>query len=145
MCPVNVMEDTAADLRTTSDALMRDLEVLAAIEEEKRTLAPGDPRLVELAQRVEDVARRVLTSTVRQRKLTQVGSEQVEAADPGTPVASIDETPRAIADILTEWRAAERRIAAAEPGSAEEAEAAALADHHREEYRRALEEREASR
>ena len=85
--PVNAMEATATDLRATSDALMRDLEVLAAIEEEKRTLAPGDPRLVELAQRVEDVARRVLSATVRQRQLTEVGSEQVEAAAPGTPTA----------------------------------------------------------
>jgi hypothetical protein len=143
--PVNAMEATATDLRATSDALMRDLEVLAAIEEEKRTLAPGDPRLVELAQRVEEIARRVLSATVRQRQLTEVGSEQVEAAGPGTPTASIDETPRAIADILTEWRAAERRAAAAEPGSAEAAEAGALADHHREEYRRALAEREGSR
>ena len=138
------MEDTAADLRATSDALMRDLEVLAAIEDEKRTLPPGDPRLVELAKRVEDVAGRVLSSTVRQRKLTEIGHEQVEAAEPGTPVSSIDETPRAIADILAEWRAAERRASAAEPGSAEEAEAGALADHHRDEYRRALAEREAS-
>ena len=142
---MNAMEDTAADLRATSDALMRDLEVLAAIEDEKRTLAPGDPRLVELAQRVEDVARRVLSSTVRQRKLTEVGNEQVEAAAPGTPVSSIDETPRAVADILAEWRTAERRAAASEPGSAEEAEARALADHHREEYRRALEERSPAR
>jgi hypothetical protein len=141
---VNALEDTAADLRATSDALMRDLEVLAAIEDEKRTLPPGDPRLVELAKRVEDVAHRVLSSTVRQRKLTEVGHEQVEAAEPGTPVSSTDETPRAIADILAEWRAAERRAAAAEPGSADEAEAGALADHHREEYRRALAEREAS-
>lgn len=124
---------------------MRDLEVLAAIEDEKRTLVAGDPRLVELAQRVEDVARRVLSSTVRQRKLTEVGSAQAEAAAPGTPVSSIDETPRPIADILAEWRAAERRAAAAEPGSAEAAEAGALADHHREEYRRALAEREAPR
>ena len=139
------MEDTAADLRATSDALMRDLEVLAAIEDEKRTLSPGDLRLVELAKRVEDVARRVLTSTVRQRKLTEVGHEQVEADTTGAPVASIDETPRAIADILTEWRAAERRAADAEPGSAEAAEAQALSDHHREEYRRALEQRKASR
>jgi hypothetical protein len=142
---VNAMEATATDLRTTSDALMRDLEVLAAIEEEKRTLAPGDPRLVELAQRVEDVARRVLSSTVRQRQLTEAGKDQADAAAAGTPTASIDETPRAMADILTEWRAAERRAAAAEPGSAEAAEAGALADHHREEYRRALAEREGSR
>ena len=141
---MNVMEDTAADLRATSDALMRDLEVLAAIEDEKRTLPPGDPRLVELAKRVEDIARRVLSSTVRQRELTEIGNQQVEAAAPGTPVASIDETPRAMADILAEWRAAERRASVAEPDSAEAAEARALGDHLREEYRRALAEREAS-
>jgi hypothetical protein len=138
------MEDTAADLRATSDALMRDLDVLAAIEDEKRTLPPGDPRLVDLAQRVEDIAHRVLSSTVRQRKLTEVGNEQVESAVPGRPVASIDQTPRAIADILAEWRAAERRAAAAAPGSAEAAEARALADHHREEYRQALARRQTS-
>jgi hypothetical protein len=142
---MNAVDDTAADLRATSDALMRDLDVLAAIEDEKRTLAPGDPRLVELAQRVEDVARRVLTSTVRQRKLTEVGNEQVETGAAGTPVASIDATPRSIADILSEWRAAERRAAAADPGSAEAAEAQALSDHYREEYRRALADRHDSR
>ena len=139
------MEDTATDLRATSDALMRELEVLTTIEDEKRTLPPGDPRLVELAKRVEDVARRVLSSTVRQRKLTEVGHEQVEAAEPGRPVKSIDETPRVVADILAAWRSAERRAAAAQPGSAEAAEARALADHHREEYRQALEERETPR
>jgi hypothetical protein len=139
------MEDTAADLRATSDALLRDLEVLAAIEDEKRTLPPDDPRLVELAQRVEDVARRVLTSTVRQRELTEVGLEQVEADTTGAAVASIDDTPRPIAEILTEWRAAERRAAEAAPGSAEAAEARALSDHHREEYRQALKDRESPR
>ncbi len=138
---MNIVEDTAADLRATSDALMRDLEVLAAIEEEKRTLEPGDPRLVELAQRVEDIARRVLTSTVRQRRLTEVGHEQVEGGVPGPAPDSIDRTPRAIAAILAEWRAVERRVAAAAPGSAEAAEAGALSEQYREEYRRALEER----
>lgn len=135
------MDDTAADLRATSDALMRDLEVLATIEDEKRTLPPGDPRLVELAQRVEDVARRVLTSTVRQRRLTEVGNEQVETGAEGSAARSIDQTPRPIAEILAAWRAAERRAAAAKPDSAEAAEARALGDHFRDEYRRALEER----
>jgi hypothetical protein len=139
------MDYTATDLRANSDALVRDLEVLGAIEDEKRTLEPGDPRLVELAQRVEDVARRVLTATVRQRRLTEVGHEQAENGAGTAPAASIDETVRPIADILAEWRAAERRAAAAEPGSAEAAEANALAEHCREEYRRALEERRESR
>ena len=121
---------------------MRDLEVLAAIEEEKRTLEPGDPRLVELAQRVEDIARRVLTSTVRQRRLTEVGNAQVEAGVPGPVPDSIDRTPRAISAILAEWRAVERRVAAAPSDSAEAAEAEALSEQYREEYRRALAERQ---
>ena len=139
------MDETAADLRATSDALLRDLEVLAAIEDEKRTLEPGDPRLVELAQRVEEIARRVLSSTVRQRRLTEVGHEEAEAAAPGTPTTSIDDTLRPIADILSEWRAAERRAVAADAGSAEAAEARALAARHREEYREALAQRQESR
>lgn len=139
------MQETGAELRATSDALMRDLEVLGEIEEEKRTLEPGDPRLVELAQRVEDVARRVLSSTVRQRRLTEVAKEQVEAGHPASPETSIEHTTRPMADILAEWRAAERRAQAAAPGSAEAAEAGSLADLHREEYRRALAQRQESR
>jgi hypothetical protein len=46
---------------------------------------------------------------------------------------------RAIPDILAEWRAAERRLAAAEPGSAEAFEAQAVTDHLRQEYRDAHE------
>src|SRR4029079_19164150 len=48
--------DTGQALRATSDALLRDLEVLATIEEEKRSLEPGDPRLVQLAARIEEIA-----------------------------------------------------------------------------------------
>ena len=136
------MDDTATDLRTTSDALVRDLEVLGELEEEKRTLEPGDPRLVELAKRVEDIAHRVLSATVRQRRLTEVGHRQVEEGHAAAPETSIDDTVRPIADILSEWRAAERRAGAADAESAEAAEANALADHYREEYRRALAKRD---
>ena len=139
------MDNTASELRATSDDLMRDLEVLATIEDEKRTLKPGDPRLVELAERIEEIAKRVLSGSVRQRRLTEVGHERVEASAPDAPDAPIAETPRPIADILAAWREAERRLAAAAPDSAEAAEARALGEHCREEYRRALEERRKSR
>ena len=139
------MDDTAADLRATSDDLMRDLEVLATIEDEKRTLKPGDPRLVELAARIEEIAKRVLSGSVRQRRLTEVGHEQVEAGAPDAPETPISQTPRPIADILAAWRAAERRFSAAAPDSAEAVEARALAEHCRDEYRLALEERRTSR
>jgi DNA-binding HxlR family transcriptional regulator len=133
------MVDTAQALRATSDALLRDLDVLATIEDEKRTLEPGDPRLVELATRIEEIAQRVLSGSVRQRQLTQVVNTQVAAESPNAPEAPIDATPRPVSAILAEWRDAERRAAAAPAGSGELAEAEALVDRLREDYRRALE------
>jgi hypothetical protein len=129
------MSETAEELRTTSDGIVRDLEVLAAIEEQKRTLEPGDPRIVELAERVELVATRVLAGSSRERRLAE--AVDVDAGVATTREPSINDTPRPIADVLAEWRAAERRLETATPNSAEAAEAEALSNHLREEYRRA--------
>lgn len=131
--------DTAHALRETSDALLRDLDVLVAIEEEKRTLEPGDPRLVELAERVDELALRVLGSSGRQRELTRVAKAQVDAGSPAAPDGPIDATERPLFAILTEWRDAERQAAAAAPGSSERIEATALVDRLRDEYRAAQE------
>jgi hypothetical protein len=133
------LADIAEDLRATSDGLVRDLDVLSAIEAQKRTLEPGDPRLVELSERVEAVATRLLDASSHQRHLTEASNATLEAGLEVAPAASIDETPRPIPDILAEWRAAERRLEAAEPGSADALEAQALSDHLRQEYRRAYE------
>jgi hypothetical protein len=137
--PRSMLTDTAENLRAASDAVLRDLEVLGAIETQKRTLEPGDPQLIELSERIEALAARLLTTSTRQRKLTEVGNAKVESGVPSAPDASIDHTPRPIPDILAEWRAAERLLAAAEPGSTEALEAEALCDHLRHEYRRAHE------
>jgi hypothetical protein len=131
--------ETGRALRETSDALMRDLDVLATIEEEKRGLEPGDPRLVELAGRIEEIAKRVLAGSVREHQLTQAANVEVVSGAASAPSETIEETPRSIALILAEWRAAERRLVDAEPGSAEEAEARALAEALRLEYRSAYE------
>jgi hypothetical protein len=133
------LTDTAEDLRATSDTLIQDLEVLAALEAQKRTVEPGDPQLVELAARVEALASRLLDASSRQRRLTQIANAEVDAGSASAPESSIDNTPRSISDILAEWRAAERRLAAAEPGSTEALEAEARSDHLRQEYRRAHE------
>jgi hypothetical protein len=133
------LTDTAEDLRATSDAVLRDLEVLGAIESQKRTLEPGDPQLIELSERVETLAARLLDTSSRQRKLTEAGVANAAAGAPSAPRASIDDTLRPIPDILAEWRAAERRLAAAEPGSTEALEAEAVCDHLRQEYQRAHE------
>jgi hypothetical protein len=129
--------NTGNALRETSDALLRDLDVLVTIEEEKRWLEPGDPRLVELAERIEEIARRILAGSARQHNLTKTVNAQVEAGSARAPEASIDETPRPIQAILADWREAERRAIAADSGSAEAAEANALVDRLRDEYRRA--------
>ena len=129
--------ETGNALRETSDALLRDLDVLVTLEEDKRSLEPGDPRLVELAARIEEIARRVLAGTVRQHDLTRVVRAQVAADSPHAPDASIDDTDRPIQAVLADWRDAERRAVAADPDSAEAAEANALVERLREEYRRA--------
>jgi hypothetical protein len=133
------MGDTGQALRETSDALLRDLDVLSTIEEEKRSLEPGDPRLVNLAARIEEIAQRVLVGSVRQRQLTEVVVAQIETGSPEAPAAPIEDTPRPMQSILADWRDAERRAAAATPGSADAAEAEALVTRLRDEYRKAYE------
>jgi hypothetical protein len=129
--------DTAEALRATSDALLRDLEVLGAIEEEKRTIPAGDPRLVELAARIEQIAHRLLGHSTDQRELSEAAQEEVSAGAVDAAVA-IEETPRPMAAILADWREAERRSAAMEADTADAIEAAALVDALRQEYRRAF-------
>jgi len=131
--------ETSHALRETSDALLRDLEVIATLEEEKRGLDPGDPKLVELAGRIEVIAERIFAGSIREHQLTQIGNAQIEADAAMAPTTTIDETPRSVAIVLAEWREAERRLVDAEPDSAEAAEAEALVDALRSEYRRAYE------
>jgi hypothetical protein len=131
------MSSTSDALRATSDALLRDLEVLGTLEDEKRTISPGDPRLVDLAAQIEEIAKRVLSGSRREHELTQLANAQVNSGAQAAPMATIDETSRSPSEILAEWRAAERRRAAADPATAEWSEADALVDHLRDEYRQA--------
>jgi hypothetical protein len=124
------MSDPAA-LRVTSDALLRDLEALMLLEEQKRELPADDPRLVELAERVQEIASRVLDRSNEQRQLTEA-----VVADPGA-VAPIVRTVRTPASILAEWRELERRALGAPEGSAERTEIEVLASRLRDEYREA--------
>ena len=131
------MPGTGDALRRTSDTLLRDLEALLELEEEKRTIDPGDPRLVDLASQIEQIATRVLASSTSQRAQTQLIHALTEADSPAAPDATIEDTPRSMEAILAAWRQAERQLDAAEPESAEATEAQILIDRLREEYRRA--------
>lgn len=129
------MSTTRDDLRSASDALLQDLEVLLALEEEKRDIPSDDPRLVALAARIDEIARRVTGWTSRQHALAadlHAATTSGEAA----PTA-IESTPaRPLAAILTEWRAAQRAADAQEPGP-ERTEAEVRVEALRAEYRRA--------
>jgi hypothetical protein len=133
------MPGTGDALRRTSDALLRDIEALLQLEEEKRSIDPGDPRLVDLASRIELVAKRVLASSTSERAQTQLIHELTETGSPAAPDTPIEDTPRSMEAILSAWRQAERQLDNAVPGSAESTEAQLLVDQLREEYRRAHE------
>ena len=131
------MSKTAKNLRATSDRLLRDLDTLATLENEKRQMLPEDPRLVELAARIEDVAKRVLGASQTQHALTEQAQEQVAAGEPDAPTTPISQTARDLSVILEDWREAERRLTAADVGSVDAMEAATLVDRLRLEYHEA--------
>jgi hypothetical protein len=131
------LSEPGSRLKATSDTLLADLEQLEALEREKRQLTPGDPRLVELATAVEEVARRLLGASVHQRELSAVVNRLVEHDSPAAPSDPIEETHREIHEILADWRLAERRLSEADPASPEALGAQADVDRFREEYRAA--------
>lgn len=131
------MVDASTELRATSDLLLLDLEALNELEEQKRQTAHGDPKLVDLAARIEEIAQRLLSGSRRQRELTETISE---AAGQGVVDATdtID-AMRSVSAILADWREAERVARDAPADSAERTNAEAMAVRFREEYRRAFE------
>jgi hypothetical protein len=128
--------DPAAELRATSDLLLRDLDALGELEELKRTVPHGDPRLVDIASRIEELARKVLYGSQHQLELTQ---EINEAADGTTSQIETIDATRSPSAVLADWRDAERRAAEFEPGSASHAEALEDIERARAEYRRSFE------
>jgi uncharacterized membrane protein len=119
------VSETVLRLRATSDALLRGLEALGALEDEKRGLAPSDPRLTDLARRIHEIAQRVLQRTADQQALTErVATGPTAAVDP--PIEAVVRSPAANLDPTTP-EATELRI---------------LADRLREEYRAAFEARQ---
>jgi len=131
------------ELRDTSDSLVRALDRLQDLEAEKREVPTGTPHFVKLAQQIEDLAIEVLRRTEREAALAQDTEERREAG--GGVGRAIQDTPpsrRDLTVILTEWRAAERRLASAEASGPESSAAAADVRRLREEYRNTRETRE---
>jgi hypothetical protein len=62
--------DLEGDLRATADDIAADAAQIKAIEDEKATLDPEDPRLQELSAKGEQLARRLVPKTVAEREIT---------------------------------------------------------------------------
>ena len=63
------MSDLDSDLRATAEDIAADAARLAAIEEEKARLGTDDPRLLELSQEGEEIARRLVPKTAAESEL----------------------------------------------------------------------------
>ena len=127
----------AADLRRASDEFMQRLDRLYELETRKRELRPDEPEFVRLAREIEDLARALLFAGGQEVELAQEVHADVKNGETIVDQPIRDTPPRRDAVlVLAEWRAAERRLAAAASGSSEEGEAQAEAHRLREEYRR---------
>jgi hypothetical protein len=127
----------AAELRRASDLFMQRLDRLHELEIHKRELQPDKPEFVRVAREIEDLARALLFAGGQQVELAQEVHREARQGDEVVDQAIRDTPPRHDAvSVLADWRAAERRLAAAPAGSSDEKAANEEVVRLREEYRR---------
>ena len=122
---------TDEELRLTSDNFLARVERLQALEEQQRELPP--PETAELAREVEALTREILEWAERQSALAEQAADR--EGDDGPPIAVVP--ARELHIVLSEWRAAERRLESEQPGTASFESARADVDRLRDEYARA--------
>jgi hypothetical protein len=132
--------DIEGRLRGASDSLLEGLERLAQLEELKRSLTPGTPAFVKAAAEVTQLAQELLQASALEERFAAHTIELRVAGSEALPEQPIEEmSPRDMAEILADWRAAERRLAEAAQGSPEAVSLAATVSRLRDEYQRAHE------
>lgn len=133
-------------LRGASDAILLLTAEVRQLEQHKRGVEPQDPRFEELATAVRRTTEALALFT-REEESWAEQTTAVSDADPAvTPVGAgafrtIDRTasPEPLAAILDRWRAIERKLNEAEPGSADATELFQRFERVREEYLAAFE------
>jgi len=131
----------SSDLRNASDVLLQRIHRLYELERRKRELLPDDPEFIRIAREVEDVAREALGATGVQLDLAAQVASRARHGDAAIVDHAIRDTPPGPRDatiILADWRAAERRLAAALPSSDDERAASGEVDRLRREYRQTI-------
>jgi hypothetical protein len=89
------------ELRRSSRLFLAELDRLHDLESEKSNLGQGDPRRVALAHEVEDAVAELLGLGRYQTRLIELEAQSV---------APQEDVLRSPADILDDWRAAEREL-----------------------------------
>jgi hypothetical protein len=130
--------DVEEHLRAASDAILLLLGEVNQLERHKRGVRPGESRFDELARSVREGAEALAQFTKQEEEWARSA-----AVDGGVSTIERSKNAPTLAAILDRWRAVERELDEAEPGSAE---AAALFDQFeavRREYLEAFDARDA--
>jgi hypothetical protein len=133
------LESEAAMLRATSDGLVLAIREVTARERLKRGVRPADSAFIELAHDVRVAAEAVLELARKEEdtaRMTAVEPDvgqlpSIESVSPGHELASI----------LERWRAVEKRLEAAPPGTPEARDLMIEFEQMRERYARAIDAR----
>ena len=126
----NDASDIEEHLRAASDAILLLLTEAGQLERHKRRIPPGEARFDEIARSVRVVAQALADFTTFEEQWAATATSDrtdIEA------IEGSDNTP-ALATILERWRAIERQLDDAEPGTAEAASLFAEFERVRDEY-----------
>ena len=127
------LELEVGELRETSDRLLEMLPRIRAMEERKRAMHIGTDEFVEMAGEVEALARHLSAWAVLEQDIAREAAVARERGALGD-VAIDQAESRPLQRVLADWREATIRHDQAEPGSAEQARAAADMTGYRDEY-----------
>jgi len=126
----NDASDIEEHLRAASDAILLLLTEAGQLERHKRRIPPGEARFDEIARSVRVVAQALADfTTFEEQWATTATSDRTDIE----AIEGSDNTP-ALATILERWRAIERQLDDAEPGTAEAASLFAEFERVRDEY-----------
>lgn len=108
--------DIEEHLRAASDAIMLLVSQVGELERHKRGVSPDDARFEELARAVR-MAADGLADFARQEESWALGAAR--AGPEGLSAIDGVAAPHSLREALDEWRAVERRLQQAEPGTDE--------------------------
>ena len=102
-------------LRAASDAILLLVTEVEQLERHKRGVPPGERRFDELARSVRMAAEALADFTREEEAWARGASATGRSLEP----IAVASEPSTLSDILRRWRDVERRLEAADPGSAE--------------------------